>query len=64
MTVTVSPLVRLRARFPPAARLNEPFAHAEPASDDDDVKPKVRAGGGEPTTCLTIVSERSCCSEA
>ena len=47
VSVTDSPLVNdLVTEFPvgPDGRLNVPFAHGEPASEEDEVKPKVRAG--------------------
>ena len=60
VTVTVLPLVRSRWKVPPAERLNDPLDQGEPASVEEDVKPKVRAGGDVPLTCLTMVRVRAC----
>ena len=64
MTPTVSLLTISRVTDEPAARVNGPPAHGEPAKVLVEEYPKLLAGGLAPTTCLTIFRFRTCTSEA
>ena len=68
VTPTVLLLVTAAVRLSAPASENEPLVHGEPASVEEEVKAKLRAGGvevaGVPTVVLTIVSERAWTSVA